>query len=146
MSKILFISYSHDSEAHKAWVKKFANDLENLGDFEVLLDQNMPKGFPLTRFMEKGMTSADKVLVIGTPMYKSKAESGKGVAFEESIISTELLHDIDTIKYYPILRSGTFETSFPIALQGRIGDDMSDDAKYNLTLQAIADSITNEKP
>ncbi len=107
MSKILFISYSHDSEAHKAWVKKFANDLENLGDFEVLLDQNMPKGFPLTRFMEKGM---------------------------------------DTIKYYPILRSGTFETSFPIALQGRTGDDMSDDAKYNLTLQAIADSITNEKP
>ena len=73
MSKILFISYSHDSEAHKAWVKKFANDLENLGDFEVLLDQNMPKGFPLTRFMEKGMTSADKVLVIGTPMYKTFA-------------------------------------------------------------------------
>ena len=36
-------------------------------------------------------------------MYKSKAESGKGVAFEESIISTELLHDIDTIniiQYY----------------------------------------------
>jgi len=56
MSKILFISYSHDSEAHKAWVKKFANDLENLGDFEVLLDLNMPKGFPLTRFMEETMT------------------------------------------------------------------------------------------
>ena len=146
MSKILFISYSHDSEEHKAWVKKFADELETLGDFEILLDQNMPKGFPLTRFMEKGMTTADKVLVIGTPTYKTKAELGKGVAFEESIISTELLHDIETLKFYPILRSGSFETSFPIALQGRIGDDMSDDTKYHLTLQAIADSITNEKP
>ena len=121
MSKILFISYSHDSEEHKAWVKKFADDLETLGDFEILLDQNMPKGFPLTRFMEKGMTTADKVLVIGTPTYKTKAELGKGVAFEESIISTELLHDIETLKFYP-------------------------NTKYHLTLQAIADSITNEKP
>lgn len=30
MSKILFISYSHDSEEHIAWVKKFADDLAAL--------------------------------------------------------------------------------------------------------------------
>lgn len=146
MAKILFISYSHDSEEHKAWVKKFSDDLEALGDFEILLDQDIPKGFPLTRFMEKGIANADKVLIIGTPQYKIKAESGNGVAFEESIISTEMLNDIDTIKYYPILRSGTFQTSFPVILQGRIGDDMTDDIKYEETLRIIASELANEKP
>ena len=27
-------------------MKKFADDLSMLGDFEILLDQNMPKGYP----------------------------------------------------------------------------------------------------
>lgn len=146
MAKTLFISYSHDSEEHKAWVKKFADDLEELGDFQILLDQNLPKGFPLTRFMEKGLANADKVLIIGTPQYKQKSETGKGVAFEGSIISTELMQDIDSLKYYPILRSGTFETSFPIVLQKRGGDDLSNDIDYSKKMQIIAESITNEKP
>lgn len=146
MGKVLFISYSHDSEEHKAWVKKFAQDLTELGDFEILLDQDLPKGFPLLRFMENGLVNADKVLIIGTPQYKLKSERGKGVAFEGSIISTELMKDIDTIEYYPILRAGSYETSFPIALQGRSGDDLSNDAEYKEKLQIIVDSIMNEKP
>lgn len=146
MKKTLFIAYSHDSESHKAWVKKFAYDLEILGDFEVLLDQNLPKGYPLTRFMELGISRADKVLVIGTPEYKRKSEMGKGAAFEGSIISTELMNDIDSLKYYPILRSGTFETSFPMILQGRTGEDFSNDDQYEEKLQIVVDSILNEKP
>ena len=145
MSKTIFIAYSHDSESHKSWVKRFASDLENLGGFTVLLDQNLPKGYPLTRFMELGISRADKVLIIGTPEYKKKAEQGKGAAFEGSIISTELMNDIDSIKYYPILRSGTFETSFPAILQGRTGDDFSNDAEYENKLRVVADSIINEK-
>lgn len=144
--KVLFISYSHDSDDHKKWVKKFAEDLEQLGAFEILLDQNLPKGSSLPRFMEQGLAIADKVLVIGTPQYKQKSESGKGAAFEGSIIGTDLMQRIDTTKYYPILRFGSFEQSFPTILQGRIGDDISDDAKYDEMVKAIADSITNEKP
>lgn len=146
MTKIVFISYSHDSNEHKAWVKKFADDLSALGEFEILLDQNMPKGYSFTRFMEIGLARADKVLVIGTPQYREKAEDGHGVAFEESIISAELMNDIDTTKYYPILRAGTFETSFPPALQGRNGDDMTDDAQYEVVLKGVAEAILNEKP
>lgn len=145
MTKVVFISYSHDSEEHKAWVKKFADDLSTLGSFEILLDQNMPKGYSFTRFMEIGLTRADKVLVIGTPQYREKAETGHGVAFEESIISAELMKDIDTTKYYPILRAGTFETSFPPALQGRNGYDLTDDARYENVIKGIAEAIMNEK-
>ena len=145
MGKVLFIAYSHDSESHKTWVSKFAHDLMKLGDFEVLLDQDLPKGYPLPRFMELGISRADKVLIVGTPEYKKKAEQGKGAAFEGSIISTELMNDIDSIKYYPILRSGTFETSFPTILQGRTGDDFSNDAEYKKKLRVVVDSIINEK-
>jgi hypothetical protein len=128
------------------WVKQFANDLEALGNFEIYLDQNLPKGLSFTRFMEVGIANADKVLVIGTPDYKRKAEARNGVAFEEAIISTELMQDIDTLKYYPILRSGTFDTSFPPILQGRNGDDLTNDEEYQEKLQIIADAILNEKP
>lgn len=145
MGKVLFIAYSHDSESHKTWVSKFAHDLMKLGDFEVLLDQDLPKGYSLTRFMELGISRADKVLIIGTPEYKKKAEQGKGAAYEGSIISTELMNDIDSIKYYPILRSGTFETSFPTILQGRIGDDFSNDEEYDGKMKNVVDSILNEK-
>ena len=146
MTKVVFICYSHDSEEHKAWVKKFADDLSMLGDFEILLDQNMPNGYSFTRFMEIGLAKADKVLVIGTPKYREKAENGHGVAFEESIISAELMKNIDTTKYYPILRAGTFGTSFPPVLQGRKGDDLTDNTQYEVVLKSIAESILNEKP
>jgi len=146
MVKILFIAYSHDDEEHMTWVKRFADDLTRLGNFEVLLDQDQPRGSSLTRFMEIGLERADKVLIIGTPEYKQKSEAGKGAAFEGSIISTELMHNIDSTKFYPILRSGSFETSFPPALQGRIGDDLSDDANYEKMVQIVVNSILNEKP
>ena len=146
MTKVVFISYSHDSEEHKAWVRKLADDLSALGDFEILLDQYMPKGYSFTRYMELGLAKSDKVLVIGTPQYKQKAETGKGVAFEESIISAEMMNDIDTTKYYPILRSGTFETSFPPILQGRNGDDLTDDSQYDVVIKEIAMALQNERP
>lgn len=146
MKKTIFIAYSHDSEEHKMWVMKFANDLSSLGGFEILLDQNLPKGSSLTRFMEIGLKNADKVLIIGTPLYKQKSEMGKGAAFEGTIISTELMKDIDSIKFYPILRAGTFETSFPVILQGRVGDDLSNDADYDEKLKIVVESISDEKP
>lgn len=47
MSKVLLFSYSHESIKHCAWVKRFADDLASLGDFEILLDQNVLKGLIL---------------------------------------------------------------------------------------------------
>lgn len=146
MAKTLFISYSHDSENHKAWVKQFAKDLASIGGFTVLLDQNLPKGASFTRFMELGISVADKVLVIGTPEYRQKSVTGKGVAFEEAIIGSELMRDIDSTKYYPILRKGSYELSFPPIIRDRRGDDMRDDTRYQEVLKVVVDSITNEQP
>ena len=142
--KTVFISYSHDSEEHKSWVKKFAQDLRKTGNITVLYDQDLPKGTNLTRFMQNGICSADRVLVIGTPTYKQKSLRSSGVAYEEAIIGADIMNDIDTTKYYPILRNGSFKDSFPNSLASRIGDDLSDDTQYQTKLNDVINSILND--
>ena len=145
MQKQVFISYSHDSEEHKAWVKKFADDLQTKGGISVLLDQDLPKGASFTRFMQNGIILSDKVLVIGTPNYKNRSLSSGGVSYEGSIISADYMNDIDPTKYYPILRAGSFMTAFPPILAGRNGDDFTDDSKYEDKLKIVIEAINGEE-
>lgn len=144
MQKQIFISYSHDDVQHMAWVKQFVDDLQEKGGISVLFDQDLPKGASLTRFMQQGLMMSDRVLVIGTPNYRQRSLATGGVAFEESIISNDYMIDIDTTKYYPILRKGTFNTAFPPILAGRNGDDFTDDTQYNNKLQIVIDEINGE--
>ena len=141
MQKQVFISYSHDSDAHMKWVRKFADDLQEKGNMIVLLDQDLPKGASWTRFMQQGLMMSDRVLVIGTPNYLARSLNTGGVAFEESIISSDYMIDIDTTKYYPILREGTFPTAFPPILASRNGDDFTDDSKYEFNLNTVISEI-----
>lgn len=143
--KTIFISYSHDSDAHMEWVKHFVEDLRIHGGLTVLYDQDVPKGASFTRFMEIGMQTSDRVLVIGTQKYKEKCLRSGGAAYEEALISNDLMNNIDSTKYFPILREGTFETSFPPILAGRNGDDFTDDSKYDQNLAGLISSLNNEK-
>ena len=146
--KKIFISYSWDSPDHRKWVKKFSDDLQAcLGEyFKVLLDQNQKRGTSLSRFMKLGLKDAVKVLIIGTPKYKEKSEANGGVAYETMVITNEMMLDMDTTKFYPILRSGTFETSFPTDIKDRMGDDFSDDKYYEENLEIVVKEIINEYP
>ena len=61
-----FISYSHDSQEHKKWVLDFATRLRNNG-VDAALDQwDLKPGDDLPHFMERGLASADRVLM-GAP-------------------------------------------------------------------------------
>lgn len=115
------------------------------GGFTVLYDQDVPKGASFTRFMEIGMQTSDKVLVIGTREYREKCLCSGGAAYEEALISNDLMNNIDSTKYYPILREGTYETAFPPILSGRNGDDFTDDEKYEQKLTEVILSLSNEK-
>lgn len=141
----VFVSYSHDDESHMQWVRKFVTDLRDGGGFTVLYDQDLEKGASLPRFMENGIANSDKVLVIGTPEYKRKASLSTGAGFEEAIIGTEYLQNIDSTKFYPILRSGSFSTSFPMILAGRNGDDFTDDSLYKTNLKTVIRSIVGNR-
>lgn len=135
--KRVFISYSWDSEQHKSWVLQLCNDLRRKG-LEVVVDIAQRKGVDLIDFMDKGIANAHKVLLIGTPMYKQKSEEIKGgVKYENTIIKATILHGAARNKYIPVLRSGTFETSFPDVISVLGGYVMCDDVNYSAILDDI---------
>ena len=72
MSRI-FISYSHDSEEHKNWVKKLAELLRGRG-LEVLLDDDLKYGDDIVQFMNDAINSSDTILLVCTRSYKTKAD------------------------------------------------------------------------
>lgn len=146
----VFISYSWDDEEHKAWVWKLSEDLRKQG-IESKIDQYYRLGNDLIDFMEKGIGRADKVLIIGTPVYKEKSEQeGGGVRYEQRIIKANIFHGIVGDKYIPVLRRGTYETSFPEVISTKDGCDMVDDARYDEELNKLVHEIwgipLNEEP
>lgn len=137
----VFISYSWDSEEHKAWVLKLAKDLSNGYGAIVLLDQvELSVGKDLTYFMENSIEKATKVLMIMTPNYKKKAEGRSGgIGFEYSMISQELYEvQLGNIKFIPILRSGTSEISCPKYVKSKIYHPMTEDSNYHSDLHKLA--------
>lgn len=139
---VVFISYSWDSEEHKKWVLDLSADLRKNYRVYTLLDQYNRGGQDLITFMKKGLEKADRVLIIGTPKYKEKIEKTSGGAkFEDQVITIELYQSMDSSKFIPVLRDGSFSESFNNLVQLRTGYDMSDDAKYEEKLQELASDI-----
>ena len=121
----VFISYSHDSDEHRDFVRGLADRLRAEG-VESWIDQYVP-GFPAQgwqRWMESEIEQADFVLLVCTPLYHQRfkgedREGGRGVNFEGVVIS-QLLYDNfqQNTKFLPVLpESGHFE-DVPVALRG----------------------------
>lgn len=144
--KSVFISYSYDNHNHEQWVKHFADTLKANG-VKTMFDKDLPYGSDLSSFMLKGISDADVVLVIGTPIYFQKTQQTEttGVRFEDVIITNSLMANIDANKFIPILRQGTYSSSFPLLLSHRKGIDFSDDNQFDdkikELLQALAISL-----
>lgn len=136
---VAFISYSWDSKEHKDWVLKLSADLREKFRVYTLLDQYNRGGQDLITFMKNGLKRADRVLIVGTPKYKKKIEKTSGGAkFEDQVITVELYQRMDSTKFIPILRDGSFSESFSNLIQLRAGYDMSNDALYEKRLQELA--------
>lgn len=151
--KKVFISYSWDNQEHQEWVLKLAKDLMTKFGVDVILDQfELSAGKELTHFMETAITQSEKVLVVLTPNYKTKAENREnGVGFETSIISQEIFSSpISQIKFIPILRVGDVKSSSPIHLKSKIYHKMTDDNEYLTKVyelsKIIYDKALVEKP
>ena len=101
---VVFISYSWDSEEHKAWVKKLSDDLRSKYAVYTLLDRYNRGGFDLITFMTKAVERADRVLLIGTPDYRKKSEEydGGGAKYEDQLISIQLYHQMGSSKFIPV--------------------------------------------
>jgi TIR domain len=127
-TKRVFISYSHDSELHKNWVRDLATFLMGNG-VEVILDQwDLDFGDDIASFMEGGIKTTDQVLLICTPSYISKANVGSGgVGYEKTILTSEILIDHRRRKrVIPIVRNVSDATKLPAFLGSVLYLDMSD--------------------
>jgi formylglycine-generating enzyme required for sulfatase activity len=134
----VFLSYSHDSEAHRAWVRRLAERLLE-GGVEVTLDQwDLPFGADVVRFMELGIRDADRVLMVCTANYVAKAEDRKGGAgYEGMIITGHVARATDTIKFAPIVRDHAGESLVPGFLGQRLWLDFRDDGLFEERLEEL---------
>ena len=137
-----FISYSHDSTAHKNWVLKLASDLRAKG-VDVVLDQwDLVPGQDVSLFMQRGIAEADRVIMICSSDYVTKSEQGVGgVGYERLIVTAEVVNSIDTIKFIPILRGAGRPKKTPSFLGPRMYVDFENDSEYETKLIELAREV-----
>ena len=131
MNPRVFISYSHDSKAHRDWVRQLAEQLREKG-VDVILDQwDLRPGADVVRFMEQGIVAAERVLMVCTANYVAKAEERKGGAgFEGMIVTGQVAQATETIKFVPIVRDNP-RARIPAFLGQRLWLDFRDDGRFD---------------
>lgn len=141
----VFISYSHDSEEHKEWVKKLATDLRSHG-VDAILDQFQARiGGDLRFFMENGLSESKLIICICSKEYVIKANSGKGGAgYETTIISNELIEDSNVDYFIPIIRNNSEKNKVPKCLYNKQYIDFSKDKQYYDKYSELLRRIYNE--
>ena len=137
MCKKVFISYSHDSEDHKQYIRELADRLRSQQGFDCYIDQYLLPSFPpegWIKWMRDHINQADYVLLICTPLYRKRyernleaIEGGKGVAFEGLLISQILYNQyFRNTKFIPIILEKGSYGDVPLELQDYITYQLPD--------------------
>ncbi|MCK4644024.1 toll/interleukin-1 receptor domain-containing protein [bacterium] len=140
-----FISYSWDSEEHKNWVRKLAEDLQKNGVHTHLDQWDTKLGGDLPKYMEKCITESDYVLLVCTPTYAEKANNRKGgVGYEHTIITGELFTSTNEgDKYIPILKQGDEKESKPNYFKTKFHSDFRNSEKYENSIKDLLRVLHN---
>ncbi len=127
----VFISYSHDSPEHKRWVSELGAKLRHNG-IDAMLDQwDLGPGDDVTQFMERGIMDSDRVLVVCTDQYVRKANATEGgVGYERMIVTAQLVQDLGTNKFIPIIRRMSGQEKTPTFLGTRVYIDFRNDSQF----------------
>lgn len=141
----VFISYSHDSVSHKAWVLQLATRLVQNG-VDVVLDQwDLALGLDLQLFMESGLTSSERVVVVSSANYVEKANLRRGGSgFETRIMSADMLDDgVRKDRIVPVIRNNPDGAGalLPTFLKGIFYVDMREDSQYEAMYEDLLRSI-----
>jgi hypothetical protein len=141
----VFISYSHDSPEHKAWTLKLATDLRNTG-IDATIDQwDLVPGQDVAAFMQRGITTTDRVLMVCSESYVAKADGGHGgVGYERLIVTAEVVEAIETKKFIPLVRNNPGKTKTPRFLGPRLYIDFSTEDAYSTNLELLCREILGE--
>lgn len=141
----VFVSYSHDSQAHKNWVLQLATRLLANG-VDVVLDQwDLRLGGDLPHFMETGLTGADRVLAICTDTYVRKANKGAGgVGYEKMILTAQLMQDVTSERVIPVVRANSSDPLLPTFLGSRVYVDFRNGPEYESKYSDLIREIHGE--
>ncbi|EOX1767438.1 toll/interleukin-1 receptor domain-containing protein [Vibrio cholerae] len=137
----VFISYSHDDQPHKKWVLELAQRLRNSG-VDAILDQfRVGLGDDLGGFMEKNVAESDRIIMICTDTYVTKANDGLGgVGYEKMIMTAGYMSNIDSKKVIPLIRQkGTHNV--PTFLKSRLYINFSRDDEFELQFDNLLREI-----
>jgi hypothetical protein len=139
---VVFLSYSHDSREHKQWVAHLATALMEKG-IQVIFDQwDLEPGDDVPKFMERAVKQADRVLMVCTEPYVRKANDGKGgVGYEAMIVTGELVRDLGTRKFVPIIRQGGEEPTVPDCVSTRLWVNFSKDDDFDSEMEELIKSL-----
>ncbi len=123
---LVFLSYSHDSDAHRKSVLALSEQLRRDG-VETSLDQYVenegpPSGWP--RWTAEQIQRADVVLAICTSAYRKRLEGteqpgvGRGATWEGHLVYQEIYNAGTTnTKFIPVLLGDAGEDDVPLLLQ-----------------------------
>lgn len=134
----VFVSYSHDTPAHKQWVAELSARLRHDG-IDVALDQwDLRLGADAVKFMERGVRDASRVLMICTENYVARVDKGMGGAgYEGMVVSGQLIRDMGTEKFIPLMRQERGKSLLPTALSTRRYVDFCDDAGFEQAYEEL---------
>lgn len=140
-----FISYSHDSDEHKRWVRQFAAHLR-LNGVDAKLDYwEAPLGADFQKFMDQ-LPKCDFALPICTPKYCEKIQANKssGVKWEAQLISSAMYDNISEengVRVIPLIRESTPRDVLPTHFRTLNSVNFSNDEKYESELKRLLMSL-----
>jgi hypothetical protein len=145
--KKIFISYSWDSQEHKDWVAKLADELEKFEDFHVCLDQfDLDSKMDRHLFMENAVYESDVVIVISTKEYARKANARTGGVGEETFFNTgKLWKDFPSDKRAHTLNILREKEGTPRYLENFFHIDFTDDLQFEEKLSELILEINDDK-
>ena len=153
----VFISYAWEDDEYREWVRSLATQLIQDG-VDVRLDHwDLEEGDTIAGFMNREERHADKVLVLCSPMYRTKVhemEEGKrvtGTGWESRLLTSSMFQRGLTDKALPVLARGAWEEAAPSFLADypytdlTVSDEQTLKQNYNELLRRIL-GIREEKP
>jgi len=95
-------------------------------------------GDDVLKFMERGVRDSGRVLMICTEKYVAKANDGVGgVGYEAMIVTSELVRDLGTAKFIPIIRQSTDQPAVPTSVATRRYINLSEGADRATEMQTL---------
>lgn len=142
----VFISYSWDSDEHRLWVKKLADELESDEQFHVIWDgYDLDSFIDKNLYMEKAVAESDCIISVCTLNYKQKANDRLGgVGIETYLSANEHWDNLQKKKKTKSLVVLKEKEATPIYLKGHFHADFTDDNQFQKNLLNLKKQLTGE--